>query len=75
MLGGTVMIPVPVFGITPPEDVLERFRGAEGLSAFGLYIETSLAVGHDDTGCEGHMVFLPGTGAVEYIVDSLAHAV
>jgi chemotaxis protein CheC len=75
MLGGMVMISVPVFAVTPPEDVLERFRGAEGLSAFGLCIETSFAVGHDGTGCEGHMVFLPGTGALEYIVDSLAHAV
>jgi chemotaxis protein CheC len=75
ILGGMVMISVPVFGVTPPEDVLARFRCDKGLSPFGLCIETSFAVGEDGTGCEGHMVFLPGTGALEFIVDSLAHAV
>ena len=75
ILRGMVMISVPIFGITPPEDVLARFRGDKGLSAFGLCIETSFAVGDGGLGCDGHMVFLPGTGALEFIVDSLAHAV
>ena len=74
MLGGMVMISVPAFGVTPPEDVLSRFASAGGLSPFGLCIETSFAVGETDAGCVGHMVLLPGTGTLEFIVDSLAHA-
>ena len=74
VLGGMVMISVPAFGVTPPEDVLARFRGASGMSPFGLCIETTFTVGDLGAACGGHMVFLPGTGALESIVDSLSHA-
>lgn len=70
ILGGMVMISVPSFGITPPEDLLARYRVA-GASPFGLCIETSFAVGDDGEACAGHMVLLPGVGVVESIVSSL----
>ena len=73
VLGGMVMISVSAFNITPPEDVLARFRSVEGASPFGLCIETTFTAGQSDSECAGHMVFLPGTGALEAIVESLTH--
>lgn len=70
VIGGIVMISVPQFGITPPEDLLARYRTA-GSSPFGLCIETSFTVGDRDLVCAGHIVLLPGTGVVESIVSSL----
>jgi chemotaxis protein CheC len=74
VLGGMVMISVPSFSITPPEDVLARFRGTSEVSPFGLCIETTFTVGELAAECGGHMVFLPGAGSLESIVDSLTHA-
>ena len=74
VLGGMVMISVPAFSITPPEDVLARFRGVSGVSPFGLCIETTFIVGALEAECGGHMVFLPGVGTLESIVESLTRA-
>jgi chemotaxis protein CheC len=71
VLGGIIMISVPSFGITPPDDLLARFRNQAGSSPFGLCIETSFTVGDLGLACGGHMVLLPGLGALEAIVSSL----
>ena len=59
------------FTITPPEDALLRFRGAGNASPFALCIETQFVIGLDESVCGGHMVLLPGLGALESIVSSL----
>ena len=71
VLGGIVMISVPSFGITPPEDLLARFRSPSNPTPFGLCIETTFTIGEQETLCAGHMVLLPGAGALESIVSSL----
>ncbi len=70
VLGGIIMISVPSFGITPPEDLLARFR-RNSAAAFGLCIETAFTVGEHDAACAAHIVLLPGNGVVESIVNSL----
>jgi chemotaxis protein CheC len=69
VLQGIVMISVPTFGITPPEDLLTRFRLTSG--ALALCIETAFIVGDEATECAGHMILLPSAGIVESIVSSL----
>ncbi len=71
VLGGIIMISVPSFGITPPDDLLARFRNQAGTSPFALCIETSFTVGDQGLACGGHMVLLPGAGALDAIVGSL----
>jgi chemotaxis protein CheC len=75
MLGGIVMISVPSFGITPPEDLLARFRTPSSPTPFGLCIETTFTIGEQGSACGAHMVLLPGTGSLESIVSSLILAV
>ena len=71
VLGGIVMISVPSFGITPPEDLLARFRNPSNPSPFGLCIETTFTIGEQASACGGHMVLLPGVGSLEAIVNGL----
>lgn len=71
VLGGTVMISVPLFGVTPPGDLLSRLGAAPNASTYGLCIETSFTIGADAAACCGHMVLLPGDGALESIISSL----
>ncbi len=71
VLNGIVMISVPFFGITPPEDLVTRFR-MTGAGALALCIETSFTVGDQDLVCAGHMILLPGIGVIESIVSSLS---
>ena len=75
MLGNIVMLSVPSFGITPPENLLERFRNSAGTSPFGLCIETTFSVGEQELAYGGHMVLLPGTGTLEAIVLALGSPV
>jgi chemotaxis protein CheC len=75
VLGGIVMISVPSFGVTPPGDLLTRLRTASNPSPYGLCIETTFTIGDTAMVCCGHMVLLPGDGALESIVDSLNLAV
>ena len=71
VLGGIVMISVPSFGVTPPNDLLTRLRTASNPTPYGLCIETTFTIGDDEVECGGHMVLLPGDGALESIVSSL----
>jgi chemotaxis protein CheC len=71
VLGGIVMISVPSFGVTPPEDLLARFRTPSSETPFGVCIETTFTIGEQGAECGGHMVLLPGAGALESIVSSL----
>ena len=71
VLNGIVMISVPSFGVTPPGDLLMRLRTASNPTPFGLCIETTFTIGDDAVECGGHMVLLPGDGALESIVSSL----
>jgi chemotaxis protein CheC len=71
VLGGIVMLSVPAFGITPPEDLLARFRTPTSPNPFGLCIETKFMIGDQGAEFGGHMVLLPGTGTLEAIVSAL----
>ena len=71
VLGGIVMISVPSFGVTPPEDLLARFRTPSSPSPFGLCIETRFTIGDHESACGAHMVLLPGAGSLEAIVSCL----
>lgn len=71
VLGGIVMISVPSFDVTPPDDLLARLRSISNPTPYGLCIETTFSIGDDEVECGGHMVLLPAHGALESIVSSL----
>jgi hypothetical protein len=53
VLGGIVMISVPSFGITPPEDCCALFATPSNPTPFGLCIETTFTIGEQEEACGG----------------------
>ena len=73
VLGGMVMISVPIFSITRPAEVLVPFLRMEGVSPYGLCVETTISVGELTSSCAGHIVLLPSTAALDTILNRLVY--
>lgn len=71
LLGRTVMLSVPTFGIEPPERVLEQQRRESPAAQVALCIETQLMVDECGTGYGGHIVLLPDGDGLRLLLDAL----
>jgi chemotaxis protein CheC len=71
VIGGIVMISVPLFGIEPPDDVLARYRTSAVTLPQALCIETTISIGSGQVPCGAHIVLLPLGGAMDAIVSAL----
>lgn len=71
LMGRTVMLSVPAFGIQPPDRVLEQQRRAAPGEHLALCIETMLTV--DDCAADygGHIVLLPDAAALRLLLEAL----
>jgi chemotaxis protein CheC len=71
MIGGSVMLSVPTFGIEPPHDVLASHGAFTGDARIGLCIGTELTVDRQQAAFSGHLLMLPRPAGLRSILAAL----